>query len=384
MLMLPLCKKIENCFFLKKDRYKTGKKAAKLRGEYGCFLTRLSRRRNYMNLSGKNNSFLCAVAICGVFCIAAFAFVETPLTFALLEKPRIEAAAKAKQTYEISVTNGANGQITPDTKTFKKGANASFIVTPSEGYVIDAITVDEEDVDLSHVKNRTKPYRYTFKKISASHSIDAVFKANIRVSPPLAVFYSGTEYMFSVTDYRGKKLTRVKTAWSSDDQSVASVSVSGLVTTKGEGTATINGVYKQAPVEPARIKVVNYSQRPVELEEVNPVENLIVNPKVCQCEISPCPAESCRSTAIAAVFRFQDGAGLDSFQLFLDGTDVTADSMILTSEYALEGGGSGIESTVVYRGNYEAITEGFHNASIKGTSHADKEVSYSWSFGLIR
>ncbi|MBI5233730.1 MAG: hypothetical protein HY880_05185 [Deltaproteobacteria bacterium] len=171
-----------------------------------------------MNLSGKNNSFLCAVAICGVFCIAAFAFGDMIANTWPIEGAHFKAAAKAKQTYEITVTSGDNGLISPSTTTFSKGRNAVFTIKPIKGYIIDTITVDGADVDLSQVKDLSKPYRYPFKRIVTDHTINATFKPiptyeitvssgdNGLISPSTTTFKQGANATFTITPSKGYRI----------------------------------------------------------------------------------------------------------------------------------------------------------------------------------
>ena len=48
----------------------------------------------------------------------------------------------------VSVTAGSNGSATADKATAKKGETVTLTITPSSGYVVDAITVTAGDVTV--------------------------------------------------------------------------------------------------------------------------------------------------------------------------------------------------------------------------------------------
>jgi len=74
-------------------------------------------------------------------------------------------------TYKITVTQTANGNISPGTFSgFKPGSNQKYNIIPNAGYKIETLTVDGEPqpVDTS----------YTFTNIQANHTITATFAPN--------------------------------------------------------------------------------------------------------------------------------------------------------------------------------------------------------------
>lgn len=117
-----------------------------------------------MNNSETNRLLFIALIVWGIFSVTPFAYCDT-----------YETIAKVKQ-YEITVAYGDNGQITPGTKTFRKGSKARFRIKPLEGYKIETITVDGVNIDLSTAEDLSKPYKYPFKNIIAAHTISATFK----------------------------------------------------------------------------------------------------------------------------------------------------------------------------------------------------------------
>ena len=73
-------------------------------------------------------------------------------------------------TYKITVTQGANGAISPGTYAgFKPGANQTYSITPSAGFRVADVRVD--GVSVGAVTS------YAFTDIQATHSITATFTA---------------------------------------------------------------------------------------------------------------------------------------------------------------------------------------------------------------
>jgi hypothetical protein len=86
----------------------------------------------------------------------------------------------AFKTYTISVIQSPNGIIVPGTTTVNYGKSQSFNITPSSGYHIASLKVDEKTVKTTS--------SYTFSNVQASHTITATFE--IDVSVPLAYVLS--------------------------------------------------------------------------------------------------------------------------------------------------------------------------------------------------
>ena len=80
------------------------------------------------------------------------------------------AATFAQITYTITVNAGENGTITPNNEgnaTVNCGENITFTITPAEGYMIETVTVDEEEVATLNA--------YTFEDVTGNHTIAATF-----------------------------------------------------------------------------------------------------------------------------------------------------------------------------------------------------------------
>jgi len=78
------------------------------------------------------------------------------------------------QTFTITVTQGANGTISPVTTTVNYGTNQTFTITPDSNFKIDKVLVDGNDVG--------KENTYTFSNVTTNHIITATFKSGTQ--PP--------------------------------------------------------------------------------------------------------------------------------------------------------------------------------------------------------
>ena len=81
----------------------------------------------------------------------------------------------AINTYTITVTQGANGQITPGTISVNYGAGQIFNITPSNGYYIASLTVDGNSVTVAS--------SYTFSNVEAARTITATFAQTTTPTP---------------------------------------------------------------------------------------------------------------------------------------------------------------------------------------------------------
>lgn len=78
-------------------------------------------------------------------------------------------ATMTQKTFTITATAGANGTVTPaGTTTVNFGATRAYTITPSNGYVIDNVTVD--GINMGAVAS------YTFVNVVANHTINATFR----------------------------------------------------------------------------------------------------------------------------------------------------------------------------------------------------------------
>jgi hypothetical protein len=71
-------------------------------------------------------------------------------------------------TYKITVTQGANGTVSPGTYGgFKAGASQTYTITPNAGYIVADVLVDGSSVGPQSF--------YAFSNITANHTISATF-----------------------------------------------------------------------------------------------------------------------------------------------------------------------------------------------------------------
>ena len=73
--------------------------------------------------------------------------------------------------YTITVTQGANGVITPATTIVNSGGSKTFTITPNTGYNIASIIVDGSQIQVTSPSNQ----QVSFTNVQAPHSITATF-----------------------------------------------------------------------------------------------------------------------------------------------------------------------------------------------------------------
>ncbi len=92
----------------------------------------------------------------------------------------IDATFEEIPTYTITATAGENGTITPAEVTVEEGENAEFTITPAEGYRIAAVVVDAETENETDVTENVvagdEAFFYTFRNVTANHTINATFE----------------------------------------------------------------------------------------------------------------------------------------------------------------------------------------------------------------
>ncbi len=118
-----------------------------------------------------------------VFVDGAYVDSTVSYTFYNVSASHTIAVAFAINTYTITVTQGANGVITPGTTIVTHGGSQAFTVTPNTGYHLDSMMVDGLKVDSTT--------SYTFVNVTANHSITALFSINT-YTLNVAVVGSGT------------------------------------------------------------------------------------------------------------------------------------------------------------------------------------------------
>ena len=85
----------------------------------------------------------------------------------------------AINTYNITVTQGSHGAISPGTSSVNHGSNRSFSITPSSGYQISTVLID--GVNNSGAVSSGS---FTFNSVIANHTIAATFLVIYSPPPP--------------------------------------------------------------------------------------------------------------------------------------------------------------------------------------------------------
>jgi hypothetical protein len=92
--------------------------------------------------------------------------VLTKYTFSNVRQNYTIKADFVPITYKITVTQGANGTVSPDTYSgFKAGASQTYTITPNAGYTVSDVLVDGSSVGPQS--------SYAFSNITANHTISA-------------------------------------------------------------------------------------------------------------------------------------------------------------------------------------------------------------------
>ncbi|MDO8715249.1 MAG: peptidoglycan-binding protein [Dehalococcoidales bacterium] len=97
-------------------------------------------------------------------------------TFTNVQTTHTISATFAQITYAISVTQGANGTISPSTTAVVSGGGQVFTIAPANGYQITSVTVDGV--------NQGAVSAYIFANVTATHTISATFSDTTAPSTP--------------------------------------------------------------------------------------------------------------------------------------------------------------------------------------------------------
>ncbi len=95
---------------------------------------------------------------------------ETSYKFKAVTAGHTISATFAINTYTITSSAGAHGSISPASPTVNYGADQPFTITPETGYHVETLTVDAAAV--------TPATSYTFRNVTAAHTISAAFAIN--------------------------------------------------------------------------------------------------------------------------------------------------------------------------------------------------------------
>lgn len=127
-------------------------------------------------VSGGNQTYTITPAtgyhITDVFVDGASVGAVGTYTFSNVTANHTIFAAFDVNEYTITVTQPANGAITPGTTTVTYGATPTFVVTPNTGYSVTAITLNGSNV-MSQAQNTNGVYTYTLPAVSANATLTA-------------------------------------------------------------------------------------------------------------------------------------------------------------------------------------------------------------------
>ena len=127
-------------------------------------------------VSGGNQTYTITPAtgyhITDVFVDGASVGAVGTYTFSNVTANHTIFAAFDVNEYTITVTQPANGAITPGTTTVTYGATPTFVVTPNTGYSVTAITLNGTNV-MSQAQNTNGVYTYTLPAVSANATLTA-------------------------------------------------------------------------------------------------------------------------------------------------------------------------------------------------------------------
>ncbi|PWJ42193.1 BspA family leucine-rich repeat surface protein [Sediminitomix flava] len=138
--------------------------------------------------------------------------IVSEYTFENVSEEHTITASYALKTFDITVTQGENGMISPSTTTVNYGSNQTFVITADDNYEIADVLVDGESVGLVS--------EYTFENVTEVHAITASFiiksfKISVlqseggEISPESTIVNYGKELSFTITPDYGYNIANV-------------------------------------------------------------------------------------------------------------------------------------------------------------------------------
>ena len=115
----------------------------------------------------------------------------TSYTFSDITEAQKMEVKTEKIQYTLTVTQVANGTISPSTTSVNYGGSQAFTITPSSGYLIKDVLVNGSSVG--------KLSSYTFSNVSSNQSISATFEQNLILTIPVGAYISYTPASGTVT-----------------------------------------------------------------------------------------------------------------------------------------------------------------------------------------
>ncbi len=165
----------------------------------------------------------------------------------------VEKDGKYVKGYTVTAEKATNGEVTVSPEKVAEGDTVTVTVKPEEGYELDKLTVGEETVDVTEVKDGTYTFEMpaedvtvsaTFKEITYNVTVDTTTNGKVTLSSESAVKDeevtvtvkpdAGYELdTLTVTDKDGKDVTTTKTT-------------DGCKFNMPEGGATVKATFKKS------------------------------------------------------------------------------------------------------------------------------------------
>ena len=103
---------------------------------------------------------------------------ETQITDFANIKENLTVKAKYNiNIYGITASAGLNGNVEPKESNVEFGGSLTIVITPNEGYKIDKILVDGEEIGFTAFTDGS--YNYLFENVSHTHTLHATFKKKV-------------------------------------------------------------------------------------------------------------------------------------------------------------------------------------------------------------
>lgn len=173
------------------------------------------------------------------------------------------------------------------------------------------------------------------------------------------------EFLASVLDNEGNLIANTFFEWTISDSSLATLEVNPVYKWRALVTGKESGVVNITVTTGGLSKTAVFYIRPLEIARVYPIEGDDIFSYCSSSYSSPC------QFSIGADFTFPGEDTFKSARLFVDGSEVTSETKIVTY--------SGIEGGISYT-IFFIPPPGTHQASVEAESNDGKIVTYSWSF----
>ena len=108
------------------------------------------------------------------------------------------------RSYTITVTQGTNGTISPETTTVNYNGSQAFTITPNTGYLISSVTVNGSAATVTNSAGMT----YTFNNVASNQTIRATFRKFTIADIPVGAYISYAHTTPTTTQYTGGTYTK--------------------------------------------------------------------------------------------------------------------------------------------------------------------------------